>query len=304
MSSFFSTFLEKLILHNNLTKKMMFKKHQIIFILFCGTYCFSQTAMESESQNYTNLTSGAIYPYQFSITTLTSEMPKWNFSYSSSYGERVNGPFGYDGVGQQFSIKGYLGNRFTLHGNATLGITDGQTINNAQQLEVIHDIIGGKENLGFRMGVGLGARRDFESEAALFSRLTASFDQLYWRLGGNLIFEKAFGTNKDAIDVITSIGFQYRVLETLFAGVELVGQDLEGFWEEDEAEGGAQILFGPSLNFSPKNSKFIFSVTGGPVIYATRSELPPSNMDENFSLENGYSIRGVLTFNLSNYKKS
>lgn len=90
-----------------------------------------------------------------------------------------------------------------------------------------------------RFGVGLGARRYFYSAAALFSRLTALFDQLYWRLGGNLIFEKAFGTNKDALDIITSIGFQYRVLENLFARVEFVGQDLEGFWEEDEVEGGA-----------------------------------------------------------------
>jgi hypothetical protein len=282
----------------------MFKKYLIIFIFFCGTYCFSQTTFESESQNYMNLMQGAIYPFQFSITTLTSQMPKWNFSYSSSYGERVNGPFGYDGIGQQFSIKGYLGNRFTLYGNATLGIIDDQTINSAQQLEVIHDVIGGKENLGFRMGVGLGARRNFDSEAAIFSRLTASYDKLYWRLGANLIFEKAFGTNKDALDIITSIGFQYRVLENLFAGAEFVGQDLEGFWEEDEAEGGARIFFGPSLNFSPKNSKFIFSVAGGPVIYATRSELPQSNLDENFSLKNGFSIRGILTINLSNFKKS
>lgn len=82
---------------------MMFKKYQIIFILFCGTYYFSQTAIESKSQNYANLTQGAIYPYQFSITTLTSEMPKWNFSYSSSYGKRVNGPFGYECIGAIFN---------------------------------------------------------------------------------------------------------------------------------------------------------------------------------------------------------
>ena len=34
-------------------------------------------------------------------------------------------------------------------------------------------------------------------------------------------------------------------------GVEAIGEDLEGFWEEEEAEGGARLLMGPSLRISP-----------------------------------------------------
>jgi hypothetical protein len=48
-------------------------------------------------------------PFLFSMTTLTQEDLKWSLNYLSSYGERVDGPFGYDGISQQIGIKGYLG---------------------------------------------------------------------------------------------------------------------------------------------------------------------------------------------------
>ena len=39
-------------------------------------------------------------PFMFSKTTLTPEDLKWTMDYSTSYGERVSGPFGNEGVGQ------------------------------------------------------------------------------------------------------------------------------------------------------------------------------------------------------------
>ena len=244
---------------------------------------------------------GGPQPFMFSVNTLTAEAPSWSANYSGSYGERTAGPFGYDGVDQQFAIKGYLGNRFTLFANADLGFSNNGGTASAQQAEVIRDFVGGKSLLGARFGLGLGVNRDFSNTGAIFSRVTASFDAASWRMGGNLRFEKAFSKTRDDIDLVSSIGFQHRIAGAVFAGFEAVGEDLEGFWEADEAEGGAKLLIGPSINLAPANSKFSFSVCGGPVFYATHSNVIPSEAIRDvgtLASQTGYTIRAMVSFNL------
>lgn len=57
--------------------------------------------------------------------------------------------------------------------------------------------------------------------------------------------------------------------------VEAVGSDLEGYWESDEAEGGATLYVGPTLAFSPAAS-WRFVVGGGLVLRAASSTAAPS----------------------------
>jgi len=233
------------------------------------------------------------------MTTLTSEDLSWSLHYSSSYGERVAGPFGYSGIGQQFGIKGYLGKQFTLYANAALGFPRENIISSAQQAEIIRDFIGGKKKLGLRLGVGVGVSRDYSNVKSLLSLVTLSFDAPRWKAGGNLLFEKAFAKNRDDIDVITSLGFHYRFLGNLYGGFEAVGEDLEGFWEENEAEGGAKLLVGPSLNMTTNNSKISFSVSGGPVMYATHSQFSNSEAIRELPSQPGLTLRARVIFNLS-----
>lgn len=239
-------------------------------------------------------------PFLFSVNTLTSASPNWSVNVSGNYAEHTTGPFGYDGMDQQVAVKGYLGNRFTIYSNADLGFARTGGTTSAQQAEVIRDIIGGKSQYGVRFGVGLGGNRDFSGVGAVFSRVTASFDALSWRLGGNLRFEKAFSKGRDDIDLITSLGFQHRLSGPVFAGFEMVGEDLEGFWESDEAEGGAKLMIGPSINVAPSNSRFSFTICGGPVFYATHSSDLSSAIRDvgTVASQNGYSIKAMLAFNL------
>ncbi|WP_199269683.1 hypothetical protein [Mucilaginibacter lacusdianchii] len=240
-------------------------------------------------------------PFLFSVNTLTAENPQWNLNYSGSYGERVAGPFGYSGVDQQFAVKGYLGNRFTLYANAAFGFANSGGVTSSQQAEVIRNFIGGKQWFGPAIGVGLGVSRDMSNVKAIFSRVTAFYNKAQWRIGGNMRFEKAFASSRDDIDLVTSVGFHHRVWGSLYAGVEAVGQDLEGFWEADEAEGGARLLVGPSLNYVPIRSRFAFSVSGGPVFYATRSTVIPSAAIRDIGTvasQNGWTLRAMATFNL------
>ncbi|WP_183564929.1 hypothetical protein [Mucilaginibacter sp. SP1R1] len=239
-------------------------------------------------------------PFLFSVNTLTGNTPFWSLNYSGSYGERASTPFGYNGVDQQFAVKGYLGNQFTLYANASVGFARDGGTTSAQQAELLHDFIGGKQLLGPRIGLSLGASRDWTNVKAIFSRVTASFDAASWKFAGNLRFEKAFDKSRDDIDLVTSLGFHHRIVGQFFGGVEAVGEDLEGFWEADEAEGGAKLLVGPSINYVPPGSRFAFSVCGGPIFYATHSNVIPSEAIRDLSTlaQNGYTIRAQISFNI------
>jgi hypothetical protein len=242
-----------------------------------------------------------VQPFLFTLNTLTGEKAYWNLHYSGTYGERTTGQFGYDGLGQQFGVKGYLGHRFTLYGTAAIGFAHVGGVTSAQQAEVIRDLIGGKSAEGFRMGAGLGLSRDWSNVKSAISRITLSFDRTKWLATGNLRFEKAFESSRDKLDFISSLGFQHRISNGLFLGFEAVGQDLEGFWEKDEAEGGAKLMLGPSVSFAPLNSKLSFALSGGPVFYATRSNAIPSEAIReigSFASGNGYSLRALINFNM------
>ena len=120
-------------------------------------------------------------------------------------------------------------------------------------------------------------------------------------MAGNLRFEKAFDKSRDKLDFISSFGYQHRVSSVLYLGFEALGQDLEGFWEKDEAEGGAKVMIGPSINLEPNHSKLSFSISGGPVFYATHSQVIPSEAIREIgsvASGNGYTIRALVNFNL------
>jgi hypothetical protein len=238
-------------------------------------------------------------PFLYSKTTLTSSDIPWSIDYLASYGERVSGQFGFDGLGQQIGLKGYLGKKFTLYGQAAFGFDLNHNVTSAQQAEIIHDFVGGKQNKGLRLGVGLGIGRDFSSVFSFMSRITASYDVLNWKAGGNILLQKSFSDNRDAVDIITSIGFHHRIFGGLYGGFETVGEDLEGFWDQEEAEGGAKLLVGPSLNMTTKDSKMSFSVSGGPVFYATQNQATNPDAIRELPSQNGLTIRAKVIFNLS-----
>ena len=279
-----------------ISKVMKYNKTILFLVILLFSFpSFSQT----HEANELLVVKRTPEPFLFSVTTLTREDLKWSMDYSASYGERVTGPFGYEGIGQNFALKGYLGKQFTLYANAALGFSGKDNVASMQHAEVLHDFLGGRKNLGLRLGVGVGATRDYSNVKSLMTRIALSYDATSWKAGGNLLLEKAFGNNRDAIDVITSFGFHYRLRNNFYGGFETVGEDLEGFWDPKEAEGGAKLLVGPSLNMTSKNSKVFFSVSGGPVFYATRNELSNTGAIRDLPSQPGMTIRARVVFNLT-----
>ena len=88
---------------------------------------------------------------------------------------------------------------------------------------------------------------------------------------GNVRFEHALTAGRDGVDVITSVGWAQRVTRAVSIGAEAMGEDIEGFWEKGEAEGGARVFAGPALHVAPPGSKLQVSLVGGPMIHGTRN---------------------------------
>jgi len=226
-------------------------------------------------------------PFLFTVNTLNPAARGWSLNYNGGYGQRTVTPLGYDGIDQNIGVKGYLGAKFTFLASMGIGFGNNGDVKSLQQIEALRDFIGGNTPSGFRLGASLGFRREFNNDKVALTRVTAAYENINWRFGGNIRFEKAFDKDRDGVDVISSIGIHRQISGQVFGGIEAIGQDLEGFWETDEAEGGARLLVGPSLNFAPVASRFSFTVCGGPIIYATRStpafnefavrELPTTN---------------------------
>jgi hypothetical protein len=264
----------------------------LIVIGFFEVRMVAQAQEERKISAYNNNTE----PFLFSFSTLTPEDLKWSLDYSGSYGDEVEGSMGFEGVSQQLGIKGYLGARFTLYGNLALGFSEGNDVSSAQQVEVIRNFIGGKKYIGWRIGAGLGGRRDYSNDYSLLGRVTLEYIAPKWKAGGNLLFEKVFEEDRDAIDIITSLGVHYRFTGGFYGGIEAVGEDLEGFWDDKEAEGGAKLMVGPSLNLAPKDSRFSFSLSGGPVILATQNEASNPDAIRDLPSQAGLLIRAKIIF--------
>ncbi len=272
------------------------KKHILTFVVLgiLGTQVMAQRPQENNKLAIENNPE----PFLFSLSTLTPGDLKWSLDYSGSYGEQVETPLGFDGVSQQVAIKGYLGKRFTLYANTALGFPQGNRVLSAQQAEVIRNFIGGKQYSGLRIGAGLGARRDFSSSFSLLGRGTVEYIASRWKAGGNLLLEKVLEKDRDAVDIITSVGFQYRLTGNVYGGFEAIGEDLEGFWDKEEAEGGAKLMVGPSLNLTPNESRFSFSLSGGPVFLATENEVSNPNAIRELPSNAGLMIRAKIIFKL------
>ena len=78
-----------------------------------------------------------------------------------------------------------------------------------------------------------------------------------------------------------------------------MGQDFEGFWDKEEAEGGAVLFVGPVFVASFPNNSWTFTLGGGPILRATqspRASLAPRDVPT--SKDNGYVIHAALNYTL------
>jgi len=236
--------------------------------------------------------------FLFTVTTLNPAARQWSLNYSGGYGHNTLTPVGFEGVDQNISVLGYLGARTTLLASMGVGFGANGNVQTIQQAEVMKDFIGGKNVTGFRIGTSLGLRHEFNSDVTALSRFNAAYESHSWKFATNIRLEKVFDSERDGLDVISTFGVLKQINGSLFGGIEAVGQDLEGFWQTDETEGGARILVGPSLNYVPQGSRLAFSVCAGPIIQATHSSiiLNDSAVRDLPLLNNGFTVKFNVAF--------
>jgi hypothetical protein len=149
------------------------------------------------------------------------------------------------------------------------------------------------------LAIGGGVLHEAGGASVLLTRIVAGRETPGTRIHGNLLLEHPLATGRDAFDVITSIGWAARVTPALAIGVEGIGEDLEGFWDPTEAEGGARLLVGPSVHVAPQGKRWQLSVTGGPTFHPTTTtgssdalrELPPVTGRYDYALRMTFSCR-------------
>jgi hypothetical protein len=82
-------------------------------------------------------------------------------------------------------------------------------------------------------------------------------------------------------------------------GVEAVGQDLEGFWDDEETEGGARLFIGPTASLALEGTPWHITLGGGAIIRGTSSNHASSALrDLPSTAANGFLIRTMIGFTL------
>jgi hypothetical protein len=234
--------------------------------------------------------------FMFSVTTLPTELRRATVHLDSGFGERAFDLTDSDRPEQRFGIQAFLGSRMTLL--ARVGVSsDQRDMRSSQQGELLYSLAQAPSTQG-SLAIGVGMRHESAGVNVLLGRVVAGRSFSAWRLDGNALFEKPYATGRDAVDLITTFGVSRRLLPAFSAGLELIGEDLEGFWEAEEAEGGARLLIGPSFRVAPPAARWQVSVAGGPIIHATRSRLSSdaSRGLPSSSGNSGYAVRAALGY--------
>jgi hypothetical protein len=145
-----------------------------------------------------------------------------------------------------------------------------------QQVEIVRPLF---STGSATVAAGGGIRQEWDGTQVLIGRTLAGADFAGGRVQGGLVMEHALSAtvNRDAADVVTSVGWSRRIGDQFAMGVEGIGQDLEGFWNPAEAEGGAKLLVGPSLHVQSRGGDWSASATVGPVM-RTRSTVVPADV--------------------------
>jgi hypothetical protein len=143
-----------------------------------------------------------------------------------------------------------------------------------QQVEIVRPVFSTRS---MSVAGGGGIREEWDGTRVLIGRVLAGADVGRGRLQGSLVMERAVSSplRHDAADVVTSLGWSRRIGDRISVGVEGIGQDLEGFWNPAEVDGGAKLLVGPSLHAQSKGGDWAASLTAGPVVHVPSVASPP-----------------------------
>jgi len=238
-------------------------------------------------------------PFLFSVTTTTADpsKPSMRIDYDVGAGERAFQSDTSNQPEQRIGVQATRG-RFTMLGRVGL-VAAGSSYQSSQAGELLVSIFEPGSST-FTVAAGGGVQHEAAGADVLLGRVVAGRESDAWRLHGNLLFQKPLASDRDTVDLVTTVGWARKLTPSIALGVEGVAEDLEGFWDPNEAEGGARLLVGPSLHIAPSGRAWQFTATGGPAFHPSDTgrsssalrDLPPT------SKRTGYAARIGLMFRL------
>jgi hypothetical protein len=209
-------------------------------------------------------------PFVFSLTAATdASAPQVRADYEVGMGEQVFHQQATNGPEQRLGLQVSLG-RVTFVGHVGMALY-GETYQSSQQGEMLVSLFApGASRTSLAAGGGI--LHEAGGANVLLARFVAAREISSTRLQGNVVLQKPLASGRDSMDLITLVGWSARLTPTWSLGVESVGEDLEGFWDQIESEGGARLLVGPSVHIAPPQKRWQLSIAGGPVFHPTTSE--------------------------------
>ena len=234
-------------------------------------------------------------PYIFLVTppstTPMREGGAWLVTGEAGYARRSFQPVGGEGVGQSLALQATVSRTLSLFVRSGVAVSDGATRTSFEgELRAAIHPFGSTRTYAM---LGAGAVRGYDAVTGLRLRAGAghAFDRS--RVDADVIIERPLASGRDAVDLVTALGWMRDIGSHAHLGVEAVGQDLEGFWDEEEAEGGARLYAGPSGSVTMGSWRF--GMTAGPILRATRSGRT-SGAQRPLSTSSGFDLRGAVSY--------
>lgn len=177
---------------------------------------------------------------------------------------------------------------------------DAATSRAMAQAEVLADVLS-PASRAF-LSVGVGGMRDYRATGVALGRLVTGYRWSRTTLVGNLRLEKAFARAgaepRDAVDLATTLGVSHELTPYIRVGAESVIEDLEGLVEQEEAEGGAKLMAGPSVRIGLPRSRWGATVIAGPVLRLSNSTVSggASGAPRELGSARGYVVRTSIAY--------
>lgn len=232
--------------------------------------------------------------FLYSVTPVGSPGgPRAFVTVGLGYGERLFDGLGPERLEQRLSAQLALGSRFTLVAAGGFASQDPSVTARASgAVELLANLVpGGSRAFA---ALGFGGMLDYGGSAVALGRLAGGLHSPQWELAGNVRLEHSFASARarDGLDVVTSVGVSRRLGPPLRVGLEAVGEDLEGLFDPNEAEGGAKLMLGPTVVIAPASHWQLF-LGVGPVVRLSQSMVAgtASEAPRDLITRSGYVIR-------------
>jgi hypothetical protein len=244
-------------------------------------------------------TAGRAQRHSFLFTLVPPDQagPPFVLQYNAAYGRETFEPMGGDNVEQTLGVQARLSESMLLTGRIGFATTNVSTLS-SQHVELLVRTLSSANSL-LDVSLGPGFRHEYSGTNVLLGRIIVGRHFASWDVYGNMLFEKPFSPTRDDIDLVLMLGWSYSVSTAIRVGIEGVGQDLEGFWEANEAEGGARLFVGPTLTAAIPETPWTFTLGAGPILRATsNNRFSSAFRDLPLSSRNGFVIHAAIRFGL------